>query len=256
MNILAFIPARGNSKSIPGKNIKLLAGKPLIAYSIESAFKCNLPVIVSTDSLAIKMVSEKYGAKVMIRPDKLAKDDTAMIDVLKSEVLKINPSPEFVLLLQPTSPLRLTVHIKSAISYLENNLDRFDSVISVEKVPEKYNPYAMIMENKDNKIVIFRKLIRLKEKLESLFTGKKFVGPLLSGFPISQRMIRRQDLPQTWIPDGSIYLFKTENLLKGSMYGERVLLLETGGTINLNTLEDWNKLEEKIKIKLQEKKCK
>src|SRR3990167_1730722 len=119
MNIIAFIPARIDSKSIPQKNIKLLGGQPLISYSINSAFKVGIQrVIVNTDSKKIVDIALEAGAEVMKRPDSLAKDNTSMFDVLRSEIPKINPVSDLVLLLQATSPLRKTIHIKNCISYL------------------------------------------------------------------------------------------------------------------------------------------
>ena len=115
------------------------------------------------------------------------------------------------------------------------NLDKYDSLVSVERVPEKYSPYAMIVEHQGSKRVLFRNLVGVKEKIVSHFTGKRFVGPNLSGYPVSQRMLRRQDLPQCWLPTGSIYIFKTENLKNGSMYGKETLLLEGEPTVNINT---------------------
>lgn len=242
-NLIAFIPARQGSKSIPNKNIKMLGNRPLIVWSINSAFKVGIQrVIVNTDSQVITDIALEAGAEVMKRPNSLAKDDTSMFEVLKSEIPKITPKPDLILLLQPTSPLRKSIHIKTAISYLTENLDKYDSIISVEKVPEKYNPYAMFIEKK----VLFRKLVGWKEKIISLFTGKKFVMNL-SGFPISQRLIRRQDLPEIFIPDGAVYLFKTENLKKGSIYGKEVMLLANEGTININTLSDFEKAEKLCK---------
>lgn len=244
-NFIAFIPCRSGSKSIKDKNIKELGGKPLIAWSIESAQQAGIEkIIVNSDSQNYLDIAKGYGAEVMLRSAELAQDKTSMFEVLRHEIPKIRPIPELVLLLQPTSPFRSKVHIKLAISMLSNNLDKYDSLISVERVPEKYNPYAMILESSADKKMLFRKLIGLKENVISWFTGKKFIGPSLSGYPINQRMMRRQDLPQCWLPDGSIYLFKTRNLKEGSIYGKRnVLLLETEGTLNLNSLEDWERAE-------------
>lgn len=103
---LAVIPARGGSKGIPGKNIKMIAGKPLIAWTIESAKKVKklARVIVSTDDVKIARVAEKFGAEVLMRPAKLATDQAPMIGVLQ-HALKEIPS-DHVVLLQPTSPVR------------------------------------------------------------------------------------------------------------------------------------------------------
>ena len=246
-NVCCFIPARGGSKSILKKNIKMLGDRPLIAWSIDSAFKSGVQeVIVSTDSEEIAKVAKEFGASVMMRPSNLAQDKSSMLEVLRSEIPKIKSKPDIILLLQPTSPLRKRVHVQLALSYFKESLGDFDSLISCEKVPEKYNPYAMIIENKK---MLFRRLIGWKEKLTSLFTGKKFVGPNLSGFPISERMTRRQDLPQCFLPTGEIYLFKSENLRQGSIYGKNTMLYECEGSPNLNSPEDWSLAEEYLKKK-------
>ena len=242
MNIVAFIPARGQSKSIPNKNIKLLGDKPLVAWSIETAKKNKLRVIVNTEDEDIANIAKFHGAEVMMRPKRLAGDKTSMFEVLQSEVFKIDPIPDAVMILQPTSPFRKNLYIQTAISYFTENLDKYDSLISVEKVLSKYSPYAMIIEN-HGKRMIFRKLIGLKEKLISWLTGIKFKHSL-SGYPISQRMTRRQDLPDCWLPDGSIYLFKTSNLKQGSIYGSSTMLLQSEGTLNINDLDDFTKAEE------------
>lgn len=244
MKIISFIPARSGSKSIPHKNVKPLGEKPLIAYSIESSLKCGITPTVNTDNENYADIARQYGAEVQIRPQSLGNDDTSMFELLRSEIPKLDC--DLVLLLQPTSPLRKSIHIKAAISYLTENIDKYDSIVSVERVPEKYNPYAMIIESHD-KSMLFRRLIGFKEKLISKFTGKKVVGPSLSGYPISQRMTRRQDLPQCYLPTGDVYLFKASNLTKGSFYGENVMLLECESSININTEEDWKLAEEYLK---------
>jgi CMP-N-acetylneuraminic acid synthetase len=84
------------------------------------------------------------------------------------------------------------------------------------------------------------------QKLKSFFT-KTHTKPTLSGVPISKRITRRQDFPDAHIPDGSIYILKTENLKRGSIYGDKVMLLETEGTLNINEPSDWILAEEQIK---------
>lgn len=236
MNIATFIPARGGSKSIPNKNIKLLGNKPLIAYSIESAFKAGLDPIVSTDSNEIAKIAYELGAKVLKRPENLAQDKTSMFEVLKNEIPKIETKPDIILLLQPTSPFRNVLQIKTALSYFEENLDKYDSLISVEKVPEKYNPSQMIINEQGNKSMVLG-------KIKSWFKKPKII---LSGIPLSQRITRRQDFPDAWVPTGSIYLFKTSNLKNGSIYGNQTMLLETESTPNINTQEDWDLAEKEL----------
>lgn len=212
--ICCFIPARGGSKSIPRKNIKLLGGKPLISYSIESALKCGLRPIVNTDDLEIAKVAREYGAGVQMRLSDLGQDGTSMFELLKSEIFKLNPVPEIVLLLQPTTPFRISHEIESAINLLE----LYDSAVSVEEVPEKWNP-------------------------AQVFVG----GKMADGRPIKDRITRRQDFPKAYTPTGSIYAFKASNLLYGSIYGNEVGLLITESKININTIEDWNLCEEELK---------
>lgn len=246
MNVAALIPARSGSKSIPHKNIKELGNKPLMAWTIEVALGAGIrQVIVSTDSEEYAGIAKKYGAEVLMRPNSFAKDDTPILDVLRHEVPRIEPKPDIVILLQPTSPFRRVMHIKIALAYFLENLENYDSLISVEKVPEKYNPYAMVLEMGEKRM-LFRKLIGWREKIKAIFTSKEYVGPLLSGFPIHQRMTRRQDLPQAWLPTGELYIFKTSNLNAGSIYGDKTMLYECEGSININEPDDWRAAEEHV----------
>lgn len=221
MNIVALIPARGDSKSIVRKNLKLLGGKPLIVWSIESAYDAEIQrVIVNTDDIEIAEVAKVTGAEIMMRPPELGQDDTSMYELLKSEIPKIDPQPEIVLLFQPTSPFRKKVHIKTALSYFVNST--YNSLISVEKVPNKYHPDQVIV---------------------NIPTGLR----MATGIPISKRKTKRQDHGDAWIPDGSLYIFRPENLQKGSIYGEKTMIYENEGTININTLEDFELAEQKLK---------
>jgi len=243
MNIVAFIPARGGSKGILRKNVKELGGKPLIVWSIESAFKAGLErVIVNTDDKEVAEIAKQYGAEVMYVPSIIAKkrkihqDNSSMYEVLKSEVPRISPKPDLVLLLQPTVPFRENLHVKTAVGVFSKNTEKYDSIISVERVPEKYNPALVIVETPTGKGMVMG-------KIKSLF-GKKHTKPSLSGVPISTRITRRQDNPEAWVPTGSIYVFRAENLKQGSIYGKNVMLLETESSININDMDDWKKAED------------
>lgn len=134
-SILAIIPAKGRSTRIPGKNLKLLAGKPMLAYILEMAKSAQGVdrVVVSTDSNKVKIVAEKYGAEVpFIRPKKLTGDDVTTREVLQHtlEWLKDNEGyvPDYVLLLYPTSPLLRRERIEEAIAVAYERDS--DSVIS------------------------------------------------------------------------------------------------------------------------------
>ena len=140
MKILGFIPARGGSKGIPEKNIYPLNGKPLIAYTIEEALKSKVNrLIVSTDSSEIADVSRKYGAEVpFLRPAELAQNTSAIEDAMLDALEKMNRSdgysPDLIVLLHPTSPLRTAKHIDESIELLLEK--EADSIVSVSEPME------------------------------------------------------------------------------------------------------------------------
>jgi N-acylneuraminate cytidylyltransferase len=147
MKVVAIIPARGGSKSIPGKNIKLLHGKPLIAYSIMEAkdSKYIERIIVSTDSKEIAEIAREYGAEVpFLRPVNIAADATPDLPVfqhaLKWLSVKDRYIPDIVVHLRPTSPFRKAKHIDEGVELLMSNRNA-DSVRSV-CIPGQ-NPYKM-----------------------------------------------------------------------------------------------------------------
>lgn len=134
-NIIAIITARGDSKRIPKKNIKLLAGKPLIAYTIEEALKSEHlnRVIVSTENKEIAEISKKYGAEILKRPKELAQDNTPSQPVLEHAVnyleKKENYKPDIIVLLQPNSPFRTFYQINEAIAKFLKG--KYNSLLSV-----------------------------------------------------------------------------------------------------------------------------
>ena len=133
MKIVGIIPARGGSKGIPRKNIKMLAGKPLIAYTIEAAIKSKMidKVILSTEDAEIAMVAKKYGAEVIKRPLELAQDDTKTAPVVAHVITELEHSgysPDIIVLLQPTSPLRDENIIDAALNQLINSYN--DSIFT------------------------------------------------------------------------------------------------------------------------------
>ena len=137
-SILTIIPARGGSKGVPRKNIKLLAGKPLIAWTIEEAKKSQFidTCIVSTEDEEIKAVAEQWGGNVpFMRPAELAQEDTPGIEPVL-HAIKMLPGYDFVVLLQVTSPLRTVEDIDGAIAYcLDNGSESCVSVTEAEHSP-------------------------------------------------------------------------------------------------------------------------
>lgn len=140
--IIAIIPARGGSKSLPHKNIRLLNGKPLIYYTITEARKSKYlqRLLVSTEDSQITEISRKYGAEVIERPAALAQDDTPSRPVYQHVIGYLeeveNFSPDIIVVLQPTSPCRLAEDIDEAIEiFLETDCDSVVSVCETEHPP-------------------------------------------------------------------------------------------------------------------------
>lgn len=136
MKKIAIIPARSGSKGLKDKNIIDLCGKPLIAYSIEAALQTGAfdRVIVSTDSEHYADIAREYGAEVMMRGEKLS-DDKATTFMVLEDILKnrLTESIDYFVLLQPTSPLRNSKHIKEAIAKFESKYDDFDFLVSMKE---------------------------------------------------------------------------------------------------------------------------
>lgn len=230
MKILAIIPARGGSKGVPGKNIKLLNAKPLLAYTSEVALQSKhlAEVIVSTEDEQIIEAAKELGIKVpFIRPMELALDNTPTIDVIIHAVKWYGNQNVFfdaVCLLQVTSPFR-------TLEFLDEAIDKFiksecDSLVSVQRVPHEYNPHWVFEVNEQGNLKIA--------------TGETEIIP------------RRQELPTAYHRDGSIYITKTKVILKEhSLYGRSTAFIESEPRfyVNIDTLQDWKKAEEMIQNK-------
>lgn len=158
LDTLFVIPARGGSKGLPGKNIKYLCGKPLIAYSIDVArvFVDDEHICVSTDSEEIKKVVENYGLKVpFLRPDYLATDTASSNDVLVHAVNFFKEQGreyKKLILLQPTSPLRTSQDVQGAIELYRDDIDMVSGMI------KSHAPSILNVENEEGYMVsIFNK---------------------------------------------------------------------------------------------------
>ena len=148
MSSLAIIPARGGSKGIPRKNIALVGGKPLIAWTIEAAIGCKeiARTVVSTDDSDIADVARRTGAEVVMRPAHLAADDTPTLPVLQHVVRALRSNgfaPEIVATLQPTSPLRTAAHLDAAFAAFAATPNA-TSLISVQRVPHQFAPQSLM----------------------------------------------------------------------------------------------------------------
>src|SRR3989344_5281458 len=194
MNILGIIPARGGSKGIPQKNIKMIAGKPLIAWTIEVAKKSKLlsRVIVSTDDEAIAEVAKQYGAEVpFLRPANLAEDLSTDVEFLIHALdwLKANEGyePEIIARLPPTSPLRTAAHIDEGIKKLIDTPEA-DAVRPIIETPK--HPYK------------FWKISQDGQWLEP------FLGKEITGFD-EPHNLPRQLFPKVYIHTGAIDVIRT-----------------------------------------------
>ena len=154
-SIIGLITARGGSKRLPGKNIKTVAGKPMIAWTIEAAIESGIcsRTIVTTEDEQISRVAKVWGAEVLTRPKVLAKDDTLSIDVVVHAINELGlEADDFILLLQPTSPLRTSGDIRKCVSYMETT--KSDNVVSTTAGREK--PNGSIYLNKVSSLLTTR----------------------------------------------------------------------------------------------------
>jgi len=193
MEICAIIAARGGSKGVPGKNIRPLLGKPLIAYSIEQAKSCRLikRVVVSTDSLAIARTARRYRAQVPFRrPRELATDKAGKLEVLKHALgylmVQENYRPDFVVDLDPTSPLRSVKDIEGCIKLM------FKS------------PCDVVITGSEAKKSPYFNMIELSAGKRARLCKKRSKG----GF------VCRQDTPVVFEMNASIYVYRAASLMK------------------------------------------
>ena len=232
MKILGLITARGGSKGIPGKNLKLLAGKPLLAYTIEAARASQVldRIILSTEDEAIAEAARQLWCDVpFMRPLDLSQDDTPHLPVVQHAVRwmdeHVGYRPDAVMILQPTSPLRTAEDIRASVELLDAS--GADSVLSVSAVGAHAHPMRMLRLNDAGEAVLF-----------------------VTGAPVRTRINRRQDLPEAWMMNGAIYVMRTR-VLSGpepSLYGDRVVAyrMPAERSVSIDDLHDWEAAERAI----------
>lgn len=221
--IIGLITARGGSKSVPGKNIKPLAGKPLIAWSIEAALQCKelSRVIISTDDEEIAAVSRQWGADVpFMRPAELSQDDSSHISVVLHAIDWLAKEeefyPDYILLLQPTSPFRSTEDIKQAIKLVKDR--HAVAVVSVSEA--KNHPYLC------------------KRILDD--------GTLAEFMETDIGYLRRQVLPAAYAENGAIYLSKRLSFLQDQCFlpeGTIAYVMPEERSLDIDTAWDWHMAE-------------
>jgi len=172
---LAIIPARGGSKRLPRKNILDLRGKPLIAWTIEAATKSKYinKIVVSSDDDEILHISQKYGASIIKRPEELASDTSSTFDTIKHTINNLEKY-DYVVLLQPTSPLRGDKHIDEGIELLESK--NADAVISVCEVD--HSPFWSNTLPKDQSMKNFLKEETLNKRSQDFQTYYRLNGAI------------------------------------------------------------------------------
>lgn len=220
--MLGIIPARGGSKAVPGKNIRKLCGKPLVAYTIEAAIKSDIfeKIIVSTDSVEIAEISERYGAEVpFLRPAEISEDLTPSDDVVLHALefyRKRGVNYSEVCKLQPTSPLRNEIHLQEAYKlFRDKNADFLVSVCKCEHSP--------------------------------LWAGMIGDDLRLDNF-ISEKAKRacRQDLPQYYRLNGAIYIGKTENFIQNKSFlgmNSIAYIMKQRESVDVDSVIDFNLAE-------------
>lgn len=229
--VIAIIPARGGSKGLPGKNIKELCGKPLIAWSIEAGRDSQYidEVMVTTDSEEIAHIARKFGASVpFIRPAELASDTATSFDVIKHTLdfyeNELHKKFDYVVLLEPTSPLRETGDIDASIEQLLSN-SQASAVVGICKT-ESQNPAFLVKKNDSNFLVGYENL--------------------------DMRVLRRQEISDVYFFEGSVYVSDTDTLLaRKTFYHEHTLGFEVPKwkALEIDDLDDFIMVEALMKYK-------
>jgi CMP-N,N'-diacetyllegionaminic acid synthase len=227
MSVVAIVPARAGSKGIPGKNIKPLCGKPLLAYTADVIRTTGIfdRALLSTDSEAIAAIGRASGLETpFLRPSELARDDTPMLAVIEHTLDWLDAhggGPEIVVLLQPTQPLRSATDIVKAVDLLKGGA--CDSVASVVPLPAHLCPdYVMRIDDE---------------------------GRLVNFLAEGERVTRRQDVRQAYSRDGTLYAFRAATVRSyGSIYGAKCypLIVEPERSVNIDSAADWELAERKL----------
>jgi len=219
--IIAIIPARGGSKGLPRKNVRLLNNKPLIYYTIREALgsKSLDRIIVSTEDEEITELAKAYGAEVIARPVDLAQDDTSSLPVFQHAIQHLEEvehyHPEVIVILQPTSPLRTAEDIDGVIEkFLQTDCDSVVSVCKVEHPPQ----WMYILKG---------------DRLQPVIKGR-------------EKIIRRQDAPEVYRLNGAVYVTHRDVIMKqNTVMGNdtRAYIMPVERSIDIDTETDFKLAE-------------
>jgi N-acylneuraminate cytidylyltransferase len=227
--MIAIIPARSGSKGVPGKNIKLLGGIPLFAFSIIAAkmMPSVSRIIVSTDSEEYAQIAKEYGAEVpFLRPNEISGDKSTDFDLFLHALnwFKENENliPEYILHLRPTTPLRNPQIMEEAVKLFLENKNLASSLRSGHSAPE--SPYKWFLKDANNYF----------KGLRDDLTPEKVNLP-------------RQSFPSVYIPDGYIDILKSSVILdSGTLHGDKMLVFESPNCVEVDTKDDFEYLEFQI----------
>jgi CMP-N-acetylneuraminic acid synthetase len=224
--VLGLVPARGGSKGVPGKNVRPLAGRTLLDYTAGAARDSGIVdrIVLSTDSEEIAEAGRRAGLEVpFMRPAPLAQDDTPMLPVIEHAIMALVESgwtPDVIVLLQPTSPLRRPWHIRDAVTTLRET--KADSVVTVVELPRHLSPdYVMRIED----------------------------GLLRPFLPNGAGVTRRQDARAAYSRDGTVYACWRYTIDRfGSLYGDRChpLIVSAADSLSIDSPDDWAEAERRL----------
>jgi CMP-N,N'-diacetyllegionaminic acid synthase len=229
MRVLGLVPARGGSRGVPRKNIRLLGGKPLLWYTAQAARQAQrlTRIVLSTDDEEIAEIGRRAGLEVpFLRPQDLAQDDTPMLPVVRHalEFVEAGGEPyDAVCLLQPTNPLREPQDIDGCIQLLWET--RADAVITTLPVPYEYNPHWVYFTEPDGRL--------------RLSTGEAAPVPA------------RQGLPPAVHREGSVYVSRRANIVEhGTLYGSHLVgyPIHPSRSINIDGPDDWALAERLVSL--------
>lgn len=218
-DVLAIIPARGGSKGVPGKNKRMLDGKPLIAYAIETALTSQLitHILVNTDSIEIASVAHSYGVQTLMRPADQGLDDSPIYPVIESSLFFAESSEQktfdYILLLQPTTPFRTGLEADNAIQLIFDH-PSIDGIISVNKVDD-HHPSRMYTIDGENKL-----------------------HPIWSNGETQNR----QSLDEVYIRNGAFYLARRNAMLsekKIMLQNKLAMIMSSEWQVNIDTEKDF-----------------
>lgn len=228
-SLIAIIPARCGSKGLPNKNIKNLNGKPLMSWSIETALKCNYidEVMVSTDSEEYAKIARRFGANVpFIRPDKYASDTASRKDLIQHTIdfyKKKGRQFDYIVFLEPTSPLRVLDDLNKSIEKLLNDKNGAESIVGICKLENTHPEFLVELDN-------------------------GFLDPY-SKQP--SKILRRQDINTLYFYEGSLYISETNAYLEKEFYHSKTLgyIVPRWKSLEIDEIEDFVMIESIMKYK-------